>query len=61
MGKGMQPKKGYNQKKYDENYDSIDWSSTRKTRKYEPDEHLKKVWANDLEEMEKDRDIIQGG
>ena len=23
MGKGMQPKKGYNQKLYEENYDSI--------------------------------------
>ncbi len=23
MGKGMQPKKGYNQKKYEENYDRI--------------------------------------
>ena len=31
MGKGMKPKQGYNQKKYEENYDSIDWSSTRKT------------------------------
>lgn len=30
MGKGMQPKKGYNQKAYDENYDEIDWSKTRK-------------------------------
>jgi len=29
MGKGMQPKKGYDQKKYDKNYDSIDWSKTR--------------------------------
>jgi hypothetical protein len=29
MGKGMQPKKGYNQKKYEENYDGIDWSATR--------------------------------
>jgi hypothetical protein len=34
MGKGMQPKAGYNQKKYDENYDSIDWSKTR-NKKYE--------------------------
>jgi hypothetical protein len=32
MGKGMSPKKGYNQKKYDENYDSIDWSKTRKPK-----------------------------
>lgn len=31
MGKGMQPKAGYNQKAYEENYDSIDWSSTRKS------------------------------
>lgn len=30
MGKGMEPKKGYNQKAYDANYDEIDWSSTRK-------------------------------
>ena len=26
----MEPKKGYNQKAYDENYDQIDWSKTRK-------------------------------
>lgn len=26
----MEPKKGYNQKKYEANYDDIDWSSTRK-------------------------------
>lgn len=32
MGKGMKPKNGYNQKKYEENYDEIDWSSTRKTK-----------------------------
>jgi hypothetical protein len=32
MGKGMQPKKGYDQKKYDANYDSIDWSKTRKPK-----------------------------
>jgi len=32
MGKGMQPKKGYNQKKYDSNYDLIDWSKTRKPK-----------------------------
>ena len=30
MGKGMEPKKGYNDKKYKDNYDEIDWSSTRK-------------------------------
>ena len=33
MGKGMEPKKGYNQKKYEANYDGIDWSSTRKKKK----------------------------
>jgi hypothetical protein len=32
MGKGMQPKKGYDQKKYDANYDLIDWSKTRKPK-----------------------------
>ncbi len=26
----MAPKKGYNDKKYKDNYDSIDWSKTRK-------------------------------
>ncbi len=26
----MKPKKGYNDKKYKDNYDEIDWSSTRK-------------------------------
>ena len=26
----MKPKHGYNQKLYDENYDGIDWSKTRK-------------------------------
>lgn len=26
----MEPKKGYNQKAYDKNYGSIDWSKTRK-------------------------------
>ena len=29
MGKGMEPKKGYNDKKYKDNYDDIDWSKTR--------------------------------
>ena len=29
MGKGMEPKKGYNDKKYKNNYDTIDWSKTR--------------------------------
>ena len=33
MGKGMRPKKGYNDKKYKDNYDSIDWSSVRKNSK----------------------------
>jgi len=35
MGKGMEPKKGYNDKKYKDNYDTIDWSKTRvqQTRK----------------------------
>ena len=33
MGKGMEPKKGYNDKKYKDNYDGIDWSSTRKKAK----------------------------
>ena len=33
MGKGMTPKKGYNDKKYKDNYDSIDWSSVRKNSK----------------------------
>ena len=32
MGKGMTPKKGYNDKKYKDNYDSIDWSSVRKNK-----------------------------
>lgn len=30
MGKGMIPRKGYDQKKYDANYGDIDFSSTRK-------------------------------
>ena len=29
----MTPKKGYNDKKYKDNYDSIDWSSVRKNSK----------------------------
>ena len=29
----MQPKKGYNQKAYDQNYDQIDWSRTREKAK----------------------------
>jgi len=28
----MEPKKGYNDKKYKDNYDEIDWSSTRKNK-----------------------------
>ena len=32
MGKGMTPKKGYNDKKYKDNYDSIDWSKTREKK-----------------------------
>ncbi len=32
MGKGMKPKKGYNDKKYKDNYDTIDWSSHRKNK-----------------------------
>ena len=35
MGKGMKPKQGYNQKKYEENYEGINWSSTRKKQKNE--------------------------
>jgi hypothetical protein len=30
MGKGMAPKKNYNDKKYKDNYDGIDWSGVRK-------------------------------
>jgi hypothetical protein len=32
MGKGMTPKKGYNDKKYKDNYDGIDWSGVRKNK-----------------------------
>tara|TARA_B100001093_G_scaffold97487_2_gene89456 strand:- start:1787 stop:1984 length:198 start_codon:yes stop_codon:yes gene_type:complete len=32
MGKGMTPKKGYNDKAYKDNYDAIDFSGVRKTR-----------------------------
>jgi len=32
MGKGMEPKKGYNDKAYKDNYDGIDWSSVRKNK-----------------------------
>ncbi len=30
MGKGMEPQKGYNQKKYLKGYDKIDWTKTPK-------------------------------
>jgi len=33
MGKGMKPKKGYNDKKYKDNYDTIDWSSHRNNKR----------------------------
>jgi hypothetical protein len=33
MGKGMTPKKGYNDKNYKKNYDDIDWSGVRKNSK----------------------------
>lgn len=39
MGKGMEPKKGYNDKKYKDNYDEIDWSSTRKKSKKQCTKH----------------------
>lgn len=29
----MEPKKGYNDKKYKDNYDTIDWSKTRCQKK----------------------------
>lgn len=32
MGKGMTPKKGYNDKAYKDNYDAIDFSGVRKNR-----------------------------
>ena len=28
----MEPKKGYNDKKYKDNYDTIDWSKTREVQ-----------------------------
>jgi len=40
MGKGMQPKKGYNQKAYENNYDSINWSSTRNKSKANDDNKI---------------------
>jgi|11BtaG_2_1085332.scaffolds.fasta_scaffold132606_1 hypothetical protein len=46
MGKGMKPKQGYNQKKYEENYEGIDWSRTRDkkiTNAVHSPEELKKV------------------
>jgi len=33
MGKGMTPKKGYNDKLYKQAYDEIDWSAHRKGKK----------------------------
>jgi hypothetical protein len=33
MGKGMIPKKGYNDKLYHNNYDGIAWPSKKKERK----------------------------
>lgn len=39
MGKGMEPKKGYNDKKYKANYDEIDWSSTRESKQEKTEEH----------------------
>jgi len=32
MGKGMEPKKGYDDKKYKDNYDGIDWRNTREVQ-----------------------------
>tara|TARA_R100000479_G_C6361944_1_gene193393 strand:- start:886 stop:1077 length:192 start_codon:yes stop_codon:yes gene_type:complete len=32
MGKGMTPKKGYDDKKFKANYDDIDWSGVRKNK-----------------------------
>ena len=37
MGKGMEPKKGYNDKKYKDNYDTIDWSKTREVQQTRKD------------------------
>jgi len=36
----MQPKKGYNQKAYENNYDSINWSSTRNKSKANDDNKI---------------------
>ena len=66
MGKGMTPKKGYNDKKYKSNYDSIDWSGVRKnkqglmgskTRVHEDrkHKHLKKIHQDEID----NRDEIQ--
>jgi hypothetical protein len=33
MGKGMAPKRGYNDKLYHKNYDGIDWNTKPKVRK----------------------------
>ena len=43
MGKGMAPKKGYNDKKYKANYDSIDWTSTKKTKEKKKNKVYKHV------------------
>jgi hypothetical protein len=32
MGKGMQPKKNYNHKKWYENFDNIDWSKSNENK-----------------------------
>jgi len=37
----MQPKAGYNQKNYNKNYGSIDWSKTRK-KNYENNKTINK-------------------
>jgi len=42
MGKGMSSKKGYNQKLYDQNFDGIDFSSTRKRAKENKPKETKK-------------------
>ncbi len=33
MGKGMTPKKGYDQKKYDKNYSQIKWNTNKEKDK----------------------------
>jgi hypothetical protein len=62
MGKGMTPKKGYDDKKYKSNYDSIDWSGVRKnkhglmgskTRVHEDkkSKKLKKIHQDDIDNL----------